>query len=366
MMLPLLAALALPPDWAKPADEPLPVVHDVEEPPEDHHSPAAHMYISRKAFEYYRARYPDSELGLYIDEVAAGARDEDKPYLNPFNEAVSVVRHFWDPEGGPYAGLWGSDSAVNRAHKYLTGGFGLGGGYDDDWGKNGTRGEGAVALHAKDRKKAYWYLGHMAHLLEDLTVPAHVQLWQHAMPKDRYESYMKDHHEKWDYPESGPVEDYADLYSLYRETALVTDRFDAGRNAGLGADGSADRGARRKGGFTQEELDEEAAVLAPLGVRKVAALYRFFYKQLDKQPPQVRLELLAGRLHASAVDGLSGVDRLGYKYWLLTPGGWVELAAREAEPGSLVKATAVDAAGNVGESPVVVVGSDALAVRPAP
>ena len=358
----LAAALTLPPDWAQPPDEPLPAIYEVgrQDPPEDHHSPVAHMYITRKAFEYYRARYPDTELGLFIDVTASGAHDEDKPWQNPFNEAWSIMRHFWDPTGSPTDGLWGSDSAVNRAHKYLTGGYGLDGAYDSDWGKKGTRGEGAVALHAKDKKTAYWYLGHMAHLLEDLTVPAHVQLWPHAMPKDRYETYMKHHHEKWDLPTSGPVEDYANLLTLFRDTALVTDRYDAGRNSAIGADGTVDQGRRRKGGFTDEELDEAAAVLAPLGVRRVAALYRFYYKQIDKQAPTVRLEILGGRLHASAVDGLSGVDRLGYRYWALEGGQWIELARPEARPGAMVKATAVDAAGNVGESPVLIVGAGGL------
>lgn len=337
---------------------PVPVSVAEQGDDEDKHSPIAHMHITRRAVEYFMSRYPDSELAAFKEIVASGAHDEDKPYQNPFNELVSVARHFWNPDGGPYAGLGGSDSAVNRAQKYFSGGYGLGNKYDPGWGKNGVQGEGAVSLHAKDKKKGYWYLGHAAHLLEDMTVPAHTHLWPHFLPNmDRYETHMKTRHDRWDAPQSGPVEAFGDLYTLFKDTALRSKAYDCGSGA-AGKDGSVDRGRRRKGGFKSAELDEIAADLAPLGVRRVAALFRLYYAMVDRQPPVVTLVVKEGKLAASVKDELSGADPQSVRYWVKNPrvwNAWDELRPGAdgfvaAPDGGQVRATAEDAAGNVGEA----------------
>lgn len=286
--------------WATILEDPAPAPAtpappEEEEPVHPEYAPAVHAFIARQAFELFDSQFPGTDLSLYIggeaqaesssdDSVAEGAHDEDMPYDNPFHEAVSEARHFWDWRGGPYKGLKKYDSAVNRANKYLTGGFGLDGEYDPRWSegvgrKKGRRGEGALYLYANgDKKKAFWYLGHAAHLLMDMSVPAHVHVWAHVFPKDSYEWYIRGHHPQWAGSASGAVESFDGLYPLFLETAKTAQGFDCGWKEG-GKSGSVDQGRRRAGGFTEEELRQEADVLMPLAIRRTAALYRYFYSQ---------------------------------------------------------------------------------------
>jgi hypothetical protein len=320
------------------------------EQPHDEHNPVVHMVLARRAFVLYSSRYSGGDLERYIgdyrgdkppaghDTVVAGAYEEDKAYLNAFNEAVPVMRHFWDCRRSDTHGLSGHDSGVNRARKYWTGGFGLDGRYDEDWSPSkgqhrGTKGEGAVSLYRRGEKgKAFWYLGHAAHLLQDLTIPAHVLLWPHPFDGDAYESYARDHNERWPSVPSRPIEPFADLRALYAATCEATNRFDAGTGEGSlrGKDGESDRGRRRDGGFSEAEVNEEGDVLMPLAIRRVAALFVLFYKDVDRTAPRVTLEIRAApggaALAASASDLQSGVDVEGYRY------EWRRARAKEWSP----------------------------------
>lgn len=403
ILLPLLAvSLSVPADWApsdlKVGDMDLPAVAAAPIPTEGdpidvQHNPVAHMYITLKAYSYYASRYEGGELGRYIggikdgkpasdahDTVTAGAFEEDKSYQNPFNELIPVLRHFWNPGGGMFMGIGGNDSGVNRAHKYFSGGYGIDGKYDRTWDGNdgkfrGTKGLGAEALYrAGDKGKAYWYLGHAAHMLEDITVPAHVHLWPHVLPgSDAYEHYMKENFMRWTDLPAGPVEQFPSLYDLFLETARVTAGYDTGAGPGAkGRDGLRDNGARRAGGFTPAELDQEGDALMPLAFKRVAALYLHFFKRVDKTPPEVALaapaEPLPGivTLRASAEDKISGVDRQGYRFWARSflDGRWTPWEAVTGLTGASAsvavasgrfyafKATALDAAANEGRSAV--------------
>ncbi len=358
------------------------------------HNPAIHMFLSLKAYAQYSSQFEGGELAKFIgaaagdkpasdnhDTVVAGAFEEDKAYKNPFNEVAPELRHFWNWGGGAYAGMAGYDSSVNRSQKFFTGGFGLDGAYDKNWSENsgklrGTKGQGAEALYrAGDKAKAYWYLGHAAHLVQDLTVPAHALLWPHVLPgTEAYEHYIRDYFGRWSGVPNEPVERFESLYDLFLETAKITTRFDTGSGSGSkGMDGSVDRGSRRAGGFTEEELNAEGDVLVPLAVRRVAALFLYFYKRVDQAPPRVTLaDPIAAPgglifLQASAEDEVSGVDRTGYRfhYRELTVKGWSAwtptapetsgpAAEFQAAAGARYefKAEARDAAGNAAESPV--------------
>ena len=392
-------------DWARadaasaveppaPASEPAP---PPDRPVQDQHSPVTHMHITRMAYLLYASRYDGGELSRYIgdardeepdsdkeDTVVEGAYDEDTPFKNPWGQAISEMRHFWDCRRGPFKGLAFYDSAVDRAQKYFTGGYGLDGRYDGGWSgdpgkRRGAKGLGAVGRYLKgDKAKAFWYLGHAAHLLEDLTVPAHTLLWPHPYSgADAYETYTKTHYRQWSQVPSGPVDSFDTLYDLYFHTADVTNDFDAGSGSGpfKGRDGKKDRGSRRALGFTPEQLHEEGDVLMPLAYRRVASLYLFFFKQVDKTPPRVALlfprsgdanapETTAASfvtLGARAVDDESGVDRTGYRFETSRMTGsalgpWTSVSAAPTssrvvfvvEPGQAyaVRVSAVDAAGN--------------------
>ncbi len=364
-----------------------------DDPIDVQHNPAIHMYLTLKAYAQYSSQFEGGELAKYIgaaagdkpasddhDTVVAGAFEEDKAYKNPFNEVAPELRHFWNWDGGAHAGMAGYDSGVNRSQKFFTGGFGLDGAYDKNWSENsgklrGAKGLGSEALYrAGDKGKAYWYLGHVAHLVEDITVPAHALLWPHVLPgTEAYEHYIKDYFGRWNGIPNEPVERFDSVYELFLETAKITTRFDTGSGPGSrGMDGSMDRGSRRAGGFTQAELDAEGDVLVPLAVRRVAALFLYFYKRVDQAPPRVTLaepEAAPGGkvfLSACAEDEISGVDRTGYRflYRELAGQGWTPwrpispetsgpAAEFRAEGGKLYgfKAEARDAAGNAAESP---------------
>ena len=340
-------AVAAPP--SRPPDGGVPAPRG---PFDDMHAPVAHMYITRQAYELYAARFAGSELSRYIGEFAveppasenlttvAGAFDEDSRGRNPFNDTFPQLRHFWDCRAGLFRGLFGFDSNVDRAQKYATGGYGLDGKLDPEWGTGEARwgsapGEGALALYAKgDKARAYWYLGHMAHLLEDLTVPAHALLYPHPFNGDDYEHFMGSRYRGWP-ARPADVETFETVPELYGRTCEITQRFDAGNSDRAGEDGTLDRGARRDGGFTEAELREEADVLMPLAERRVAALYRWFYRQVDHDGPRVALTVRrAGgelRLRALASDSQSGVDLRGFRFQALTPGGWTDVAQGGAE-----------------------------------
>ena len=143
--------------WADAGQAPIPDVPPVPEPPADsppedggevgdEHNPGVHMAITRRAYAYYASRYSGGELAYYIGDgsggkpppgrntVVAGAYEEDMPFQNPWNEAISQLRHFWDfRKGDQDGGMMGFDTSVNRSHKYWTGGYGLDGTYDRRW-----------------------------------------------------------------------------------------------------------------------------------------------------------------------------------------------------------------------------------------
>jgi hypothetical protein len=336
---------------------------------EAQHAGAAHMYITWKAFQYYDSRYPGSELAKFIgtyegmrpasgddSTVIEGSYDEDSPRENPWGDVVSVLRHFWNWRKGMEGGLWGYDPSVNRAHKFFTGGYGLDGKFDEGWKKG--EGEGILSLYKKgDKAKAYWYLGHAVHLVEDLTVPAHNLLWPHpAKNADRYETYMKDHHKDWTALPEGPVESFADVYPLFLATAQITEGFDAGNGGGLlGSDGSVDRGDRRAGGFSDAELVGEASVLMPLAFKRAAATFKLFYSKVDFEPPTVSIKALPdGSFEAEATEALSGLDVDGWSFESQALGekGWTASKGRvfRGEPGRRyrLRAFARDGAGNLG------------------
>jgi hypothetical protein len=378
------------PQAPKPAEQPY-------GPIDGWHAKVTHMSITRVAYEYYLTRYEGGELSRFIgeseglkpakdtpDNVVAGAFDEDASRNDPWGQLIPEMRHFWDCRKGPFKGLWGYDSSVDRAQKYFTGGYGLKEAYDSGWGKKEKQGHG-IAWHYRngDKALAYWYLGHAAHLLEDATVPAHVLLFPHPFHADKYEEFMGKHYPEWESRiPRGEIASYATLYDLFYQTANTTNDFDAGHGSGplAGRDGKKDRGARRKGGFTDAELREEGDVLMPLAYRNVAALFVYFFKQIDQVPPRVTLTVSpVGAetvvLKAQAVDDISGVDRYGYRFEYSAGGSeWrpittgpagarvdfhVETARRCA-----FRVSAVDAAGNRGFSaPVSFSASPAVAAR---
>jgi len=171
---------------------------------------------------------------------------------------------------------------------------------------------------------AYYFLGRIAHLLVDMTVPAHAHCDPHSpVWPDSYENFMGDsdrysqytHNQvptfdangivtgseswsytvgdwqyksfdyvrnqipgtKWDFQEGNTqtAEDrwdlQNDLFHLFWCTAEIADNFDS-----EDAPGEIDNGSRSAGGFTDFELRSIADELMPQAMVSVAELYKLF------------------------------------------------------------------------------------------
>jgi hypothetical protein len=179
--------------------------------------------------------------------------------------------------------------------------------------------------------RAYYYLGRVAHLLVDLSIPAHAHCDPHSpIWPDSYESkvgkadwYPQYKHDQipvfdsngvvtgstpWSYnagdwpyksfayvrnqipgtnwapsePNSQIAESewnaQSDLFHLFWCTAEITDNFDS-----EDANGEVDAGARRAAGFTDYELREMAGELMPQAMISVAELYKLFQETVENQ-----------------------------------------------------------------------------------
>lgn len=142
-----------------------------------------HRWLTRQAAELLVARYPGryDELLVYLDDVAAGAEHEDDYFLDGDTDPTTlrVQRHFFRPTDG--AGLAMDGRQFPSSFEWAV----IGSEQNEwDWG------DGLRAYGAGDKQAAYFALGHVVHLVQDLTVPAHVHLDVHGPPAgDDYEGW---------------------------------------------------------------------------------------------------------------------------------------------------------------------------------
>ncbi|MEX0916884.1 MAG: thermonuclease family protein, partial [Candidatus Spechtbacterales bacterium] len=156
---------------------------------------ATHSPLAERSVELFNRE--NSVRALSNDEkrwVAEGARDEDDP-------ATRVINHFYDPVHN--AGLSGFSSSKQWAHNSGAQNLNRFGGRDMTW-------ETALeAYEAGNKELAYRILGHLLHLIQDATVPAHVRQDPHlhiefgAVVLDGYGG--KDPYERLSEPFSAPA-----------------------------------------------------------------------------------------------------------------------------------------------------------------
>lgn len=351
-----------------------------------------HQYLTQQAYAVFSARFGHTELSHYINgAVTDGSHDEDVAGDDPFDNADG---HYWGHDAG-YAHWWdggydGQDSAVNRAWKYFTGGRGLTNTYDTAWENNGdVRDQGLLWKYAHgDASGAYYWLGHVAHLLEDMTVPAHANADAHGFddlsnPWDDYETYIGDG-DNWTDWSSGdvsghlrtPDEVYAEvgqqngMYSLFLDTVRLADDFDSDD-----ADGEFHHYS--DGGAISDGLcDAIGTEMMPLAMKSVAELYRYFLHEVDPTPPSISMYALSSNqdsptikkgtfsLIGLAEDTISGVDKNGYHFitWKWNGNAWVDQQDWSAGDGTntisasgdgvyRVQLSAVNGGGYTGYSP---------------
>jgi len=159
-----------------------------------------HPWITRRANDFLQAKYPGgeyAELDLYIDAVAEGSIHEDALGADNDGDDSSerFYRHFYRPTD--FLGLQEVPGyppnifdCVTNLENSLDWGDGSTAYNEYDW-------QDALAHYAGgDLWNAYYALGHVAHLIEDLSVPAHTHLDIHAVSLaeeygDDYEDYCE-------------------------------------------------------------------------------------------------------------------------------------------------------------------------------
>jgi hypothetical protein len=180
-----------------------------------------HEYIAEQALAIYAASHPNSEIELWFPTVIKiGAGNEDlKDHVYDRSGACTTTTHFWDVDEGIGDPVYmaGCGECANAWQKA-----------EILWGM--AVGE----YNSGDLLTGYEYLGHVVHLLGDMSVPAHVHEDKHYPDDDCYEDWMTlanaelSDTEKADLGSLGPVviPDGVDpLYYLFYTTNQVADFF---------------------------------------------------------------------------------------------------------------------------------------------
>lgn len=314
-----------------------------------------HQFIGQQGADLFARQFGTTSLTDQLQWFIQGIHDEDEQALNPFGQDFVAnhpsTRHFWGHDVSfnrdPVDGLSGFDSAPNRAVKYITGGFGFDGfqGGLDAWGDgpkrpgqvNATPGEGAAQLYSADPETAFYYLGHAVHLLQDMSVPAHVHNDPHLelgapLDPDPYhdwvdgrefstsilagnrQSYFNnvdpDRWTNYGLTSDPPIRtasqitaattlinavDVAALFRLFSSTAGLADDFDS-----KDVNGQVDAGVRRTrhqaslvdllnyNDWDEADLDQMATILVPRAILDTAESVRYYYSVVDSQPAEIK------------------------------------------------------------------------------
>ena len=135
----------------------------------ENHDTALHEWLTEKALENLPEEY--EEVKLYAEAIRRGIKDEDT--------GLRSVHHFYNPETG--TGL------SNYADALRWGAIGYPNNADNEWDL-----EDAVAYYRKgDKENAYKALGHVLHLLEDMSSPMHTRGIIHPFGAERsFEKYF--------------------------------------------------------------------------------------------------------------------------------------------------------------------------------
>ncbi|MBI4668880.1 MAG: hypothetical protein HY747_06805 [Elusimicrobia bacterium] len=227
----------------------------------------------------YGTKHEDTETS----DVWAGCcppRQGCRPYCN----------HFWNADGGPDDGLYACwngawdgancerkhwDSAYRRAQKL--------------WDE-----EVLPRYNSGDKAAAYYWLGRIAHLLGDISVPAHVHKDVHI--SDSYEHYMAERNgdvpndynfKQWKAGGSGYAPAPGDsLYDLFYDMAEITDDFDSNDSSGdlpEHREGHAGAWETQHGAWgwhdvSYAECRRHGNVLMPEAMKHLAGVYRLFWE----------------------------------------------------------------------------------------
>ncbi|MBI4714702.1 MAG: hypothetical protein HY760_01935 [Nitrospirae bacterium] len=189
------------------------------------HVLGAHGFYTDRAVEIFAPGTPiRDELDRYRDTLVSGSIQEDALPDLVYGELwpFLFVHHFLDYDNHPYhSGLSGTGLYVFGATgTYIESAYEKAEAYWNGWTLNGTRHPGVMELYLgiglpfPDKITAYEYLGRIAHLIEDMTTPAHTHSDIHGILIDDDE--FEEHYEPGTDPATGRPR-----YEKYDETGVV-------------------------------------------------------------------------------------------------------------------------------------------------
>ncbi len=295
-----------------------------------------------------------------FDDIVTGSADEDQesyPYVCDSRPRYTngFLEHFWDPDRPDFGGPGGYDKGFSDPN------FHDGQEFASAYRKAQELWDTKVICQYTgqdrfgnvcpvDKDQAYYWLGRVVHLLEDLAVPAHAKIVSHDYfsglffgGRDPFEGYVgsvflsyhgKDYRDLGAYlvedlPGIALQEDFrweninpeaTDLFKLFWFTAQKTQYYATGgtilgRNGDEGTYYKLDgRPAQFRPSLWEIEgvepigdpadvpnrLPEMASALVPHALRAVAGLYRLFWQTIASTVP------LAGGTYAVRVGGVVG------------------------------------------------------------
>lgn len=267
------------------------VAHKIEEDEE------VHQWITKEAYDFFASQFWGSELINYLtkpgltpssswssiatasmedndNNIIEGATDEDRVFRNPFGQSIPYLCHF----------VAGGDG-TEILDGYSTGSLHYYSAYEQAANYWNTY---VVDNYNTEKSLAYYYLGHVVHLLEDMSVPAHVHNDGHPLG-DTYEDTIasNDNYMSWGYANGslgGPEGDISlpsSLISLFQNTANYTEDYPSDDASGEGVSNS---GRHQPAGITIPLDPGEFLVIAddlmPFAMEQVAALFRLFYSSV--------------------------------------------------------------------------------------
>jgi len=332
------------------------------------------------------------------DDIVEGAQEEDfycpllekwgpfmpngqlsslyTPDILPFDGFDAYNTHFWDPDKQPWEGLnvlqlpspylFSNISAYEKAYWYMYGGELT---YSSTYASHNEQGSrtipGAIMEYINGNKgKAYYLLGRIAHLLADMSVPAHVHNDPHPpINPDSYEEFIADSNRylNWCAGGSEPVPCKTSLVDLFWELAQITQWVATDDSAGNRIDGNdtmlnfdawndsvkpfetdwlnqaffCDDSGDGPPVCFPELLTPVADRLMRLAFRYTAGLYKLFWETLN--PTDLTAELIDETVRLSwnvPIDGPSGQLVSRYKiYWGTSPGSYsIDVLTDDSQP----------------------------------
>lgn len=162
----------------------------------------AHPHIAQLAVDLYNNNFDPDLTKEEIECILTGAREEDTP--------TRWLNHFYDPVHniglkGVYSSAKSWAENPGKQSSYALG--------DQSWQR------ALDDYKNDDKKKAFIELGHVLHLIADMSVPAHTRNDVHVMPGDSYEQFLKNN---WDSATAGIVNK-----SVVKNISSLSSAFDA-------------------------------------------------------------------------------------------------------------------------------------------